>query len=130
MASSEVETTTTFVATGVPLAHLLSPDETEISEAGILPTVLGNSVPASSILNVAIAHNVTSMEYKWLRHLREPLVRADPIAVGRSNSLQVSPPYQPTQIFFHSSVGRCRRDDKVYVGRIVFQIRLTRQASG
>ena len=93
MASSELDITATFVATGIPLAHLLSPDETEVSAAETLPTVLCNSVPASSVLNVAIAHNITSMDYKRLRHLHEPLVRADPIAVGRSNSLQVSPPW-------------------------------------
>jgi hypothetical protein len=84
MNPTTVEEAPALIPTGIPLSYLLPPNNIVNTEPRGCPTVLCGSMPASTVLHLAISHNVTSKDYARLASLRGSVMQQDTMPVGRS----------------------------------------------
>lgn len=84
MDSAAVEAAPALIPTGIPLSYLLPPNNIVNTEPHGCPTVLCGPMPASTVLHLAIGHNVSSKDYARLGSLRGSVMQQDTMPVGRS----------------------------------------------
>ena len=84
MEPATVEEAPALVPTGIPISYLLPPNNIVNIEPHGCPTVLCGPMPASTVLHLAISHNVISKDYARLGSLRGSVMQQDTMPVGRS----------------------------------------------
>jgi hypothetical protein len=84
MEPTTVEGDPALVPTGIPLSYLLPPNNIVNIEPRGCPTVLCGPMPASTVLHLAMSHNLTSKDYARLASLRGSVMQQDAMPVGRS----------------------------------------------